>query len=193
MKKTILTTALALTAGLAATAQVTMNIDATRRGPMTSEYQYGLFFEEINHAGEGGLYAELVKNRSFDEGTEAWTTIGGATMSIATNSLLNDKQKQALKVTTNGASATNMVGVMNKGYWGMNVVEDSTYTLSLWVRGAKAYTNNIKAQLRGSNGTTILGEATLQGNVSSTWSKLTATIKATGTDKKGQLALLTSH
>ena len=60
MKKTILTTALALTAGLAATAQVTMNIDATRRGPMTSEYQYGLFFEEINHAGEGGLYAELV-------------------------------------------------------------------------------------------------------------------------------------
>ena len=193
MKKTILTTALALTAGLAATAQVTMNIDATRRGPMTSEYQYGLFFEEINHAGEGGLYAELVKNRSFDEGTEAWTTIGGATMSIATNSLLNDIQKQALKVTTNGASATNMVGVMNKGYWGMNVVEDSTYTLSLWVRGAKAYTNNIKAQLRGSNGTTILGEATLQGNVSSTWSKLTATIKATGTDKKGQLALLTSH
>ena len=47
--------------------QVVMNINSTQRGPLTSPYQWGLFFEEINHAGDGGLYAELVRNRSFEE------------------------------------------------------------------------------------------------------------------------------
>jgi hypothetical protein len=46
-------------------AQVSMTLDATQRGPKISPYQYGLFFEEINHAGDGGLYAELIRNRSF--------------------------------------------------------------------------------------------------------------------------------
>ena len=48
-------------------AQVVMNIDALQRGPLTSPWQYGLFFEEINHAGDGGLYAELIRNRSFED------------------------------------------------------------------------------------------------------------------------------
>lgn len=55
---------------LSGEAQIVMNIDATQRGPLTSPYQWGLFFEEINHAGDGGLYAELVRNRSFEEGTD---------------------------------------------------------------------------------------------------------------------------
>lgn len=191
--KAILTTAIALATSIYSFGQITMNIDATRRGPMVSEYQYGLFFEEINHAGEGGLYAELVKNRSFDEGTAAWTAIGGAKIEITESMLLNEVQKHALMISTSGATQAKPMGVMNSGYWGMNVVKDSTYTLTLWARGDKGYTNNIKAQLRTSNGNTVLGEATLKGEVSDKWTKLTATIKATGSDKKGQLALLASH
>lgn len=191
--KAILTTAIALATSIYSFGQITMNIDATRRGPMVSEYQYGLFFEEINHAGEGGLYAELVKNRSFDEGTAAWTAIGGAKIEITESMLLNEVQKHALMISTSGATQEKPMGVMNSGYWGMNVVKDSTYTLTLWARGDKGYTNNIKAQLRTSNGNTVLGEATLKGEVSDKWTKLTATLKATGSDKKGQLALLTSH
>ncbi|MBR2881927.1 MAG: carbohydrate binding domain-containing protein, partial [Prevotella sp.] len=158
--KAILTTAIALATSIYSFGQITMNIDATRRGPMVSEYQYGLFFEEINHAGEGGLYAELVKNRSFDEGTAAWTAIGGAKIEITESMLLNEVQKHALMISTSGATQEKPMGVMNSGYWGMNVVKDSTYTLTLWARGDKGYTNNIKAQLRTSNGNTVLGEAT---------------------------------
>ena len=65
MKKILFTSA-CLLAQLSLPAQVTMHIDAAKRGPQISPYQYGLFFEEINHAGDGGLYAEMVKNRSFD-------------------------------------------------------------------------------------------------------------------------------
>ena len=42
-------------------------VDLSRRGVEISPAMYGLFFEEINHAGDGGLYAELVQNRSFEE------------------------------------------------------------------------------------------------------------------------------
>ncbi|MDP4278368.1 MAG: hypothetical protein Q8914_12155, partial [Bacteroidota bacterium] len=42
-------------------------IDLQNKGASVSPSMYGAFFEEINHAGDGGLYAELVQNRSFEE------------------------------------------------------------------------------------------------------------------------------
>ncbi len=48
-------------------AQTTMTIDASRPGADISKDLYGVFFEEINHAVEGGLYAELIRNRGFEE------------------------------------------------------------------------------------------------------------------------------
>ena len=174
-------------------AQVTMNVDATLRGPQISKYQYGLFFEEINHAGEGGLYAELIRNRSFEDGTDAWSAINNATLTLISSNLLNSAQSQAIEVNTLGASATSPKGLANSGYWGMSIVTDSTYTLTIWAKGSTNFTNNIQAQLLSEDGKTILGTATLQGTVTSNgWNKLTATIKATGTDKKGQLAIVTS-
>lgn len=173
-------------------AQTIMNIDGSRRGPKISDYQYGLFLEEINHAGEGGLYAELVKNRSFEQGLDAWTSFNGATIKLQTTDLLNEVQKTALSMSITGASATNMKGVTNAGYWGMGVRKDSTYTLTLWAKGPTTFTNHVKAQLRSEDGGRILGETTLTGTINHTgWNKLTATIRATGSDKKGQLVLLT--
>jgi alpha-L-arabinofuranosidase len=47
--------------------QTTMTIDASKPGAAISKDLYGVFFEEINHAVEGGLYAELIRNRGFEE------------------------------------------------------------------------------------------------------------------------------
>ena len=65
MKKTVFTIATALTATIA-TAQ-TLTIDLNKRGADVSPTMYGIFFEEINHAGDGGLYAEMLQNRGFEE------------------------------------------------------------------------------------------------------------------------------
>ena len=100
---------------IGAKAQVVMNIDATSRGPLTSPYQYGLFFEEINHAGDGGLYAELVQNRSFDEGLQGWVSMGGVDMALTDKQLLNEAQKQALKVTVSKKSKLTENGIRNEG------------------------------------------------------------------------------
>lgn len=179
-----------LTAASHAQAQITMNVDAALRGPLTSPYQYGLFFEEINHAGEGGLYAELVKNRSFEDGTEGWQTINGATMSVTDTGLPNKVQGHALTVAVKGASASAPKGIVNNGYWGMALRNDSAYTLSLWLKGSKALNNHLVVRLVNEAGTTI-GEATLAGDVNLySWTKLTTTITAHADVAKGSLQLL---
>ena len=48
-------------------AQVVINVDATQKGPKISPTHYGIFYEDINHAADGGLYAELIRNRSFED------------------------------------------------------------------------------------------------------------------------------
>ncbi|MCX6878445.1 MAG: SUMF1/EgtB/PvdO family nonheme iron enzyme [Verrucomicrobia bacterium] len=45
----------------------TISVDAAAAGAEVNPHMYGIFFEEINHAGDGGLYAELVRNRSFED------------------------------------------------------------------------------------------------------------------------------
>ena len=65
MKKAVFTIATALTATIA-TAQ-TLTVDLNKRGADVSPTMYGIFFEEINHAGDGGLYAEMLQNRGFEE------------------------------------------------------------------------------------------------------------------------------
>ena len=67
-KQLLFTTAL-LTA-MQASAQITVNVNTTQKGHEVSPDLYGIFYEDINHAADGGLYAELVKNRSFEDGTE---------------------------------------------------------------------------------------------------------------------------
>ena len=52
-------------AALTVSAQVTIDIDANQRGPMISPTHYGIFFEDINHAADGGIYAELITKISF--------------------------------------------------------------------------------------------------------------------------------
>lgn len=57
-----------LTAVTTATAQKEpIRIDLSKKGAVVSPNLYGIFFEEVSHAGDGGLYAELVQNRGFEE------------------------------------------------------------------------------------------------------------------------------
>ena len=184
-------------------AQVVMNIDAQQRGPLISPWQYGLFFEEINHAGDGGLYAELIRNRSFEDDInpteqtvpENWITVNGATAQVVSEGLMNDVQQHAMLLTTTDASETQRQGVANKGFWSMRFDADSTYALSLWVKALnEGYTGSLVAQLISTDGQTIYGETTIEGEIPvGQWTKLTTTIRATESVKRGRFALLTSN
>ncbi|MBQ7442430.1 MAG: hypothetical protein IJS59_00995, partial [Bacteroidaceae bacterium] len=68
MHKKTLSAALLLVCAIGSQAQTDpIRIDLAQKGAVVSPDLYGIFFEEINHAGDGGLYAELVQNRGFEE------------------------------------------------------------------------------------------------------------------------------
>ena len=172
---------------LSASAQVTLDIDAGRRGPAIGERHYGLFFEEINHAGDGGLYAELIHNRSFEDNAanpDKWWAVGEADMSVTTEGLLNAAQGHALRLQMHEPGD----GVRNEGFWGINVVEERVYKLSFWIRGEGTYKGTLTASLQSEKGTR-LGSTEIPVDINGEWTKLEAEITATGDDSKGWFVL----
>ena len=203
MKKThFLLTACWLCCG-AATAQVTIDIDANQRGPRISPTHYGIFFEDINHAADGGLYAELIRNRSFEDGPrygapadmQGWKAVGfnGSTIDAQLvqpskkEQLLNSVQQNALKLTLN-ATPANAVRLENEGFWGINAVQGRSYKLSVWIKGN--YKGTIKARLFNSKNLYAETIVTADNIKQKEWTKLTAELTAIGNDPKAQFALV---
>ncbi len=79
---------------------------------------YGLMTEEINHSYDGGLYGELLRNRSFrDRATTpaGWDAVGGATLTLDHEALMSGQDGPVLRVQFAGIGES---GVANAGYWG---------------------------------------------------------------------------
>ena len=170
----------------AVNAQVVIDIDANQRGPMISPIHYGIFYEDINHAADGGLYAELIRNRSFEDDVTPcnWFGVGDAKIALVHDGLLNDVQHNALNVTLVRPGD----GVRNEGFWGMNAVKGRTYKLSFWAKSDNKYNGTITARLQSTSGQP-LGEENIKVALTKEWNKYTATITATGNDPKAEFTL----
>ena len=188
-------------------AQVTINIDAQQRGPKVSPMLYGIFYEDINHAADGGLYAELIRNRSFEDGPrfgapadmQAWSTYAAAPSQINTKliqptkktPLLNAVQHNALQLDIK-ASSSNPVCLVNEGYWGINAVQGRSYRLSFWAKTLK-YQGTVKATLCSKDGAQLYAESAVSGfpaNKAKGWTKYEATLTANDNDPQAQFALV---
>ena len=170
-------------------AQPTVDIDCAHPGASVSPRLYGIFFEEINHAGDGGLYAELVQNRSFEDDTARpvhWTTVGDAKATIVTDGLLNNRQAHALRLELDRGEQ----GVKNEGYWGMNFRQQTTYTFSAWIKAEKAYKGNLMVTLC-KNDDSNLGQTIVPLNLKAgKWTKLEdVKVLAERSDPEGHLML----
>ena len=179
--------ALLMAAGAAA--QPVVNVDAAHLGATVSPRLYGIFFEEINHAGDGGLYAELVQNRSFEDDADRpihWTEIAGAKASLVTDGLLNDRQAHALRLEISKPAQ----GVRNDGYWGMNFRQQTTYTFSAWIKAEKAYKGKMIVSLSKSNGGYIGQTAVTLNLKAGKWTPIKdIKVLAEASDAEGRLAL----
>lgn len=153
--------------------QVTLGFDLATRGPKISDYQYGIFYEEINNAGDGGLYAEQIRNRCFEDSDtpEYWSKIGGCTMELTHENLMNENRKAALHLTLKGENQ----GVMNGGYWGIKCDAGETFTLTLWLKSDEGYTGTVNAVISG-NGKATGATGTCEVNLDSEWKKVVITM-----------------
>src|SRR5262249_26745474 len=81
------------------TSAAQIHIDLRHPGPRVSPTLYGLFFEEINHSGDGGLYGEMVRNGSFEDSKDVigWQADLGGNTALDTTSPLNPSNKTSLR------------------------------------------------------------------------------------------------
>ncbi len=181
--------AAALSSAVVASSQPIVNVDVQHLGAAVSPRLYGIFFEEINHAGDGGLYAELVQNRSFEDDEQRpahWTTVGTAAASLVTDRMLNPRQAHALRLSVKSAGD----GVQNEGYWGMAFRQQTTYTFSAWIKADAAYKGEAAVRLRGRDGRD-LGQAIVPLKLKAgQWTQVKdIAVVATGSDPAGSMAL----
>ena len=191
MKKTTLILSALMAASTAIDAQVKINVGSPQGAKDVSPMLYGIFFEDINHAADGGLYAELVSNRSFednDANPDNWTATGGAQMRLTQQKLLNKAQRQALEVTFT-AKTDCPQGIANSGFWGINIVQGRTYKLSFWAKGKLS--SNLAVSLTDATGEKVYDMAPIEGKLTKNWQKYTATITATHNDPKGRVEIST--
>ncbi|HTY88271.1 MAG TPA: alpha-L-arabinofuranosidase C-terminal domain-containing protein [Candidatus Acidoferrum sp.] len=115
-----------------------LRIKADQVTAKVSPMLYGLMTEEINYAYEGGLYGELIRNRSFKANpTNAvfWEPYGNAVLALDTNQPLNAALNVSLKLDTSKASKKSPVGIVNGGYWGIALRPNTTYRASFYAKG----------------------------------------------------------
>jgi alpha-L-arabinofuranosidase len=178
----------AATLGLGITMQAQtahIDIDAAAQGTPVSPILYGIFFEEINHAGDGGLYAELVRNRSFEDADtpDAWTLLGdGAKMAIDTANPLNPRNPRSLRWEIAGRAS-----LVNEGYWGIAVQSGKRYRFTMYARCDGQFRGALTVSLQSADGQ-VYAQRTLRG-FGKDWKLFSATLTANGTDPKARLVL----
>jgi len=186
----------------AAAGATSLKVHVDQPGAKISPTLYGVFFEEINRAGDGGLYGEMIQNRSFEDdrgGNDvkprrwpAWSLVAGkgAKVLAALDSAqpLNPQNPNSLRLDIS-ATAGGRVGVANEGFHGIAVGQDAEYALSFYARGGGGMQQTLGVSLEDMDGK-VLAAAKIEG-LGPAWQKFAATLKSAGTTTAGRLVVST--
>src|ERR1022692_508026 len=181
-------TALSLLVAPAIFAQATITVGADKPGRAVSPLLWGIFFEDINLSADGGIYAELVRNRSFEDAArpEYWrllnATNSSSQMAIDVSKPLNPLNLHCLRVNVEGA-----FNLENEGYWGMNIIQGDSYVLKFAARATDGFGGPLQVRLVGTTGTELV-----QGKISGVddqWKYYSLDIVALRGDPKAKLQI----
>ncbi|MFO1487226.1 MAG: alpha-L-arabinofuranosidase C-terminal domain-containing protein [Verrucomicrobiota bacterium] len=176
----------------------TITVQAGGPGTSISPDLIGIFFEDINYAADGGLYAELVQNRSFEyNATEgrgwhaltAWELVerggkGAVTTSAASPLHPNNPHYAVLTVENPGDG----VGLVNAGFDGIPVRRGDAYDFAVFARQTAGAASGLTVRLEGKTGQ-LYAEARLP-RLNSQWARCSATLAATADDADARLVVL---
>lgn len=161
-----------------------------------SDTLFGIFLEDINYAVDGGMYAEMVKNRSFEYGMEArdaglhgWEVTSEAVeFSVqdgsADGTALNENNPQYAVVHNTGVSSVKpQEGIRNGGYLeGMAVTQGAAYDLSFYCRSEDGSVDAVTVRLGNEDGT-VYAEQTIEG-ITEKWQKFETTLTPDATENR---------
>lgn len=185
MKKLLTIGLLCATAFGLAAAPAKISVQVDKPAHPVAPTLWGIFFEDINLSADGGIYPELVRNRSFEdsEAPENWKLVnvaeGKSEITIDTNRPLNPLNRRSLRVKVDGGAS-----LINEGYWGMNMVKGDGYTLKLAARATDGFSGPISVKILAVGKELAAGEIT---GISADWKYYTLDLTATGSDPKASL------
>jgi alpha-N-arabinofuranosidase len=144
---------------------------------------YGLMTEEINYSYDGGLYAELVRNRGMhDYGWEpsfwfvAQNRAGGTTVAMDASTGPSTALPMSLKLSVKQASAEDPAGVENGGYWGVPVLANTQYKGSFFAKAADASIGAVTVNLVNDDSGKVVASATVPA-LSAEWKQYRFTLQ----------------
>ena len=191
MKLKTFALALSIAASLSAQAQHTMEVNTRKVGAPVQSTMYGLFFEDINFAADGGLYGELVKNRSFEfaQPFMGWRVFGNVELKADGPF---DRCPHYVVLSDPG-HRERRTGLQNEGYFGIGIEQGRDYRFTVWAKAPKG-----KAQIR----VQLISESTMQEHqefvqekldvTSQEWKKYELTLTAKRTEPRAQLRIFLS-
>lgn len=188
--KSIAATVAMAGAAFTAVAGPAITVHADKPGAAINPSMWGAFFEDINFGADGGLYAELVKNRGFEfpDPLMGWTKISPSLargeLTVRTDAPFNAKNAHYVRIQSGGTAP---FGLSNEGFRGMGVRRDEAYDFSVRIRNVSG-APTLRVQLYGGDGT-LLDSVDLK-QFSGDWRKYTATLHPHDTDPKARLAVL---
>ncbi|WP_106267073.1 MULTISPECIES: alpha-L-arabinofuranosidase C-terminal domain-containing protein [Isoptericola] len=163
----------------------TLTVDADAERTEMSDDLYGAFYEDINYAADGGIYAELVRNRSFEfnsadnaafTGLTAWEQVGGGDIAVESDEAewLNESNRYYLTVDSDGST-----GVSNSSYnEGVAVADGESYDASVWARTPVA--QDLTVQVVSGDGGTTYATGTIAVDGSDEWKQYETTLTVSG-------------
>ena len=153
------------------------------------QHRYGIFFEDINYAADGGLYAEMVKNRSFEfpQHLMGWRAFGN--FDVEDDGPF-ERNPHFVRLKYSGHN-DKFTGLENEGFFGIAVKEGATYRFSVWARCPEGGKSTLEVSFVDND---TMGEdqrfATVNVEISGKeWKKYTATLKSPRTEPKGALRI----
>ena len=178
-------------------------VDVKSKGVDIPKTFVGLFFEDINYAADGGLYAELINNRSFEFGTwhgtyspfsdyfYAWSVVGDIegilTHSLGKEAPIHENNPSYLRVHIESPGVG--VGIANEGFEGIAIKAGEDYRFSMFVRDID-YASDIAVCLENRMGQ-VLAKKTVKANqLTREWSKVELTLIPNETEDFARLSLM---
>lgn len=189
-KKRILSCIIAASSLLGAYAQPhTFDVNTKKVGAAVQPTMYGIFFEDINYAADGGLYGELVKNRSFEfpDALMGWKAFGKFEVK---NDGPFERCPHYVVLNYSGHNDT-ATGLQNEGYFGIGIEKDEEYRFSVWAKTVSGDANVEVSLVDESTMEEHQEFATAELKVSGNeWKKYELILKSPKTVQKANLRLL---
>ena len=189
-KKRLLSCIIAASSLLGAYAQPhTFDVNTKKVGAAVQPTMYGIFFEDINYAADGGLYGELVKNRSFEfpDALMGWKAFGKFEVK---NDGPFERCPHYVVLNYSGHNDT-ATGLQNEGYFGIGIEKDEEYRFSVWAKTVNGDANVEVSLVDESTMEEHQEFATAELKVSGNeWKKYELILKSPKTVQKANLRLL---